>query len=94
MAVGVDTARSSSSPQSFGGANSPRKLTAISPVSLLAIEYARDFQVLALVAEEDPVVLGAKADQGRLDVPKLLCVPIAGLGVAASVLRICKAMGC
>jgi hypothetical protein len=24
------------------------------------------------------VVLGAKADQGRLDVPKLLCVPLTG----------------
>jgi hypothetical protein len=41
-------------------------------VRLLAVEHARDLQVLALVAEEHPVVLGAKTNQGRLDTLKLM----------------------
>lgn len=34
----------------------------ISAVGFLAIEHARDLHVLALVAEEDAVVLGAEAE--------------------------------
>src|ERR1017187_707891 len=52
-----------------------------SAVSLLAIQHARDFQVVALVAEEEPVVLGTQANQRRFDIAKLLCVPLAGLGI-------------
>lgn len=53
-----------------------------SGMSLPTIQDAGDCQVVALVAEEDAAVLGTEPDQGRLGVPKLLCVPVAGLGVA------------
>ena len=33
------------------------------------VQYAGDIQVVALVAEEDPVILRAEADQGWVDVP-------------------------
>ncbi|MGA2156692.1 MAG: hypothetical protein ABSH37_19960, partial [Bryobacteraceae bacterium] len=49
-----------------------------SAVGFLAIQHAGNFQAVALIAEEDPMVLSAKADQGWLDVPKLLGVPLAG----------------
>src|ERR1017187_1628870 len=52
-----------------------------SAVSLLAVQHAEDFQVVALVAEEEPVVLGTQANQRRFDIVKLLCVPLAGLGI-------------
>src|ERR1035437_2780806 len=52
-----------------------------SAASLLAIQHAGDFQVVTLVAKENAVVLGSQAHQGRLDIAKLLCVPLAGLGI-------------
>ena len=53
--------------------------------------------MIALVAKEDAVVLGAKAEYWRLDIPKLLGVALVGLRVARQRLedlRICRAMGC
>jgi len=38
-----------------------------SAVGLLTIQHAGDLQVLALVAEEDAVDLGAETEQRRLD---------------------------
>src|ERR1039458_5486288 len=56
------------------------------PVCLLAIKHAGDLQVLTLVAEEHPVVLGAKADQGRFDAVKLPSVSLPSLSVAGQCL--------
>ena len=38
--------------------------------------------MLALVAEEYTMILGAETDQRRLDVPKLLCIALPSLGLA------------
>jgi len=46
------------------------------------MKHAGDFQVVALFAEEDAVILGTKPNQWRFYAPKLLCVPLPGLGLA------------
>ena len=43
-----------------------------SAVGVLAVEDAFDLEVIAVIAEEDAVVLGAQADQWRNDAFKLL----------------------
>jgi hypothetical protein len=48
-----------------------------STVCFLAIEDAGDLQVVALIAEEDAVVLGAEADQRWFDALKLLGIALA-----------------
>jgi hypothetical protein len=53
-----------------------------SAVSLLAIQHAGDFQVVAPVAEKHTVILGTEPDERRLDPPKLFRVACAVLGVA------------
>jgi hypothetical protein len=53
-----------------------------SAVGLLAIEYARNFYTVTLVAEENAVVLGAKADNGRFDAAKPLRISLGSLSVA------------
>src|SRR5580692_677385 len=60
----------------------PPSLSTCSAVGFLPIQNTGDFQICALVAEKDSVVLGAKTHQRRLDIPKLLRVPLAGPGVA------------
>ena len=46
------------------------------------MEHAGDLEVVALVAEEDPVILRTKPEQGRLHIPKLFGVALTCLDVA------------
>jgi len=47
-------------------------MTTSSAVSVSAVEDARDYQIFALIAEEDSVVLSAETQQRRLYRTKLL----------------------
>jgi hypothetical protein len=51
-------------------------------VSLLAIQYAGDLKKLALIPEENAVILGAKPDHRRFDALKLLCIALSASCVA------------
>lgn len=58
-----------------------------SAVSFLAVENALDFEVVVVLPEEDAVILGAEADQGRGDAVELLGCAFAGKDVAAQSLE-------
>jgi hypothetical protein len=53
-----------------------------SAVSLLTIKYAGDLQILALIAEENAVILGAKPHHRRFDALQLFRIALSASGVA------------
>jgi hypothetical protein len=53
------------------------------PISVFSVEDAFDLKIIAMVAKEDAVVLGAQADQRRNDALQLLGGAFTGEDIAA-----------
>jgi len=62
-----------------------RLLTATdrSAVSIFAIKYADDLQMIAFVAEKHAMILSAQARQRRFNVPELLYVSSPGVSITS-----------